>query len=134
VQEVFIKCYVNIQGFEVEKRFGSWVFRIAHNVAIDFIKKKKEVKISTNNEDFWDNVEDKRKLVEELVIEKEQTKQLVLALEKLEVKYREPILLYYFEDKSYDEIAEIIHTSVNNVGVLLMRAREKLKIDLRNKI
>jgi len=43
VQEVFIKVYINLNGFDTNKKFSSWIFRIAHNVAVNYLKKRKKV-------------------------------------------------------------------------------------------
>lgn len=125
VEDILIKGYENIQGFDITKSFSSWIFRIAHNTAIDFFKKKKLKQ---------ENIEDKEeilisndKLIEELEIEKEEKKLIQKALEKLELNYKEVIILYFFEERSYEEIADILHTSTSNVGVLLSRSKEKLK-------
>jgi len=125
VQEVFIKGYENIQGFEESKKFSSWIYRIAHNLCIDFFRKNKPViNISEDSEELFESNE---KLVEELAIEKEKKEKVTWAVESLELKYREVVLLFYFEEKSYDEIGDILRTNTSNVGVLLLRAREKLK-------
>jgi len=125
VQEVFIKGYENIQSFDRSKKFSSWIYRIAHNVCIDFFRKKKPV--DTTIEDSEELFESGEKLIEELAIEKEEKRAVIMAVEQLELKYREAVLLYYFEEKSYDEISDILHTNTSNVGVLLLRAREKLR-------
>lgn len=125
VQEVFIKGYENIQSFDSSKKFSSWIYRIAHNVCIDSFRKKKPV--NTTIEDSEELFESGEKLIEEMAIEKEEKRAVIMAVEQLELKYREVVLLYYFEEKSYDEISDILHTNTSNVGVLLLRAREKLK-------
>lgn len=125
VEETFLKAYINIQGCNTDKKFSSWIYRIAHNTAVDFMKKKK-VKCQ--------NIEDKEEILvvdqeffDELEIKKEEKARVTAAIEKLELKYREVILLYFFEDKSYDEISDILRIPVSNVGVLIFRAKDKLK-------
>lgn len=125
VQEVFIKGYENVQSFDQTKKFSSWIYRIAHNLCIDFFRKK--IPITSVIEDGEELFESGEKLIEELAMEKEKAEEVVRAVERLELKYREVILLYYFEEKSYDEISDILHINTSNVGVLLLRAREKLK-------
>jgi RNA polymerase sigma-70 factor, ECF subfamily len=125
VEETLVASYINLQSFDNNHKFSSWIFRIAHNKAIDYFKKKK-VKIvdMENNEEI---LGDKQKLWEEIEIEGEKTRKINRAIESLELKYREVILLYFFEDKSYEEISDILHIPTNNVGVLLFRGKEKLK-------
>lgn len=125
VQDVFIKGYENIQSFDHTKKFSSWLYRIAHNLCIDYFRRKRP--ITTVIEDGDELLESGEKLIEELAIEKEKKEGVIKAVEKLELKYREVVLLYYFEEKTYEEIGDILHTNTSNVGVLLLRAKEKLK-------
>jgi RNA polymerase sigma-70 factor (ECF subfamily) len=125
VEEVLVGAYINLQDFDTKRKFSSWIFRIAHNRAVDYFKKKKIkiIEIEDNEEIFGD----KQKLLEDVEIEKENSKNINRAVESLELKYREVILLYYFEDKNYEEISDILHIPTNNVGVILYRGKEKLK-------
>jgi RNA polymerase sigma-70 factor (ECF subfamily) len=125
VEETLIAAYTNLYGFNNSQKFSSWIFRIAHNRAIDYFRKRR-LKI-TNIEDHEEILGDKQKLLEEIAIDGEKTKRINEAIDNLELKYREVILLYFFEDKSYEEISDILHIPTNNVGVLLYRGKEKLK-------
>ena len=124
-QEVLISAYENINGFERGRKFSSWIYRIAHNKAIDYFKKRK-VKTS-QIEDMEELLMENKQLIEDLEIQKEEIKKLRMAVEKLELNFREIIVLNYFEEKSYEEISDILKIPVNNVGVLLYRARKLLK-------
>lgn len=125
VAEVMVAAYRNIMGFDVKKKFSSWIYRIAHNKAIDFIKRKKNKTVDI--EDFEELLPDNKKLLEEVEIEKEEKKKVRSAISKLELNYREVIMLYFFEERSYEEISEILHVPQSNVGVLLFRAKKRLK-------
>lgn len=131
VEEVLVGAYINLLSFDTKKKFSSWIFRVAHNKAIDYFKKKK-IKI-TEIEDNEEIFGDKQKLLEDVEIEKENSKNINRAIESLELKYKEAIILYYFEDKSYEEISDILHIPTDNVGVMLYRAKEKLKKILNSK-
>ena len=85
-------------------------------------------------EEKEDLIESNEKLVEDLEIEKEDKKMVWEAIEKLEVKYREVVTLYYFEDKSYEEISDVLRTTTRNVGVMINRAKAKLKKILNTKL
>jgi RNA polymerase sigma-70 factor (ECF subfamily) len=126
VEDSLISAYENLNGFDTSKKFSSWIYRIAHNKAIDYFKKKR---IKSEEIDSRDEILETRneKLIEELEIEKEEKKVVARAIENLELKYREVVLLYYFEEKSYEEISDILHIPVSNVGVLLFRAKIMLK-------
>lgn len=123
-QETLVSAYINVQGFDPKKKFSSWIYRIAHNKTIDFFKKKRGVKM---DEDGWEMVGGREKMAEEIEIEREKKEEMGKAIGKLEVKYREVIMLYYFEEKDYEEISDILRIPTTNVGVLLYRAKKKLK-------
>jgi RNA polymerase sigma-70 factor, ECF subfamily len=124
-QEVFIRAYENIRGFSIEKKFSSWIYRIAHNICVDYFKRKRvrDEVLESDDETFGSNDQ----LIEELEIEKEEKKRVIEVVEKLEIKYREVIWLYYFEEKSYEEMADILRTTTSNIGVLLSRGKDKLR-------
>jgi len=133
VEDSLISAYQNLNGFDNKLQFSSWILRIAHNKTVDFIKKKKPKII--NDEEIL-NLEfriSKHDLIEELEIKKEDSKNLHRAIDKLELKYKEIIILYFFEDKSYEEISDILHITVSNVGVMLSRAKDKLKKNYETK-
>ncbi len=127
VSEVLINCYVNLHGFDNKQSFSSWLFRIAHNRAIDFFRKNKKIITVINGDDWMENIASEEKLIEDMEIVTENKKELIEALARLELKYREVIDLYFFESKSYEEISDILHIPVSNVGVLLYRAKKILK-------
>lgn len=121
VQEVFLKVWQNLNKFDLTKKFETWLFSIAHNLAIDRIKTWKiwtETKLQLNNEalEFDNHDEYKYKL-----------QLLKILLGRLDYKYREVLILYYFDWKSYDEIAEILDTTKNTVWSWIKRAKDKLK-------
>ncbi len=127
VQEVFIKVYKNIKSFNISKRFSPWIYRIAHNTFINHIKKNKHEKLGIFDADqffAWHFAD------ESVVSEREQKEErevLDQCLEKLDAKYREPLVLYYFAQKDYKEIAEILELPTATVGVRLRRGRAKMK-------
>ncbi|MFA5828863.1 MAG: RNA polymerase sigma factor [Candidatus Shapirobacteria bacterium] len=125
LSDVFISAYTNLLGFDPDKKFGSWIYRIAHNKVIDYFKSQKSTySLSEDSEELVWNGE---QLLEDLEIEKENKKIIKAAVLELELKYKEVILLFYFEGKSYQEISDILHQNPNQVGVLIHRARQKLK-------
>lgn len=125
VQETFIKVYRNLLGFDQKLKFSSWIYRIAHNTGVDFLRMQK--RNTTNIDDLEEVLASKQKSVEELAIAEYEKKELRDALEKIGTKYKEVIILYYLEERSYEEISDILQIPVSTVGVLLMRAKTKLK-------
>jgi len=126
VQETFIKAYRNIESFDTKRKFSSWLYRIAHNECINFLKKKKLEKIPFFDLDVLFPHISREKHQEE--VNTEQIKEMVdTSMGKLDVKYREPLLLYYIEGFDYKEISDILRIPVDTVGMRLTRGRKLLK-------
>jgi len=106
VQEVFVSCFEKLNSYSSEYSFSSWIYRIAHNKTIDFIKKKKIKLTNVDNEELFED--SKNELMEDLAIAEDDKKRVRQALKKLDVKYRNIINLFYFEEKSYIEISDIL--------------------------
>lgn len=128
LQDVFIKAYRNLHGFDAKRKFSSWIYRIAHNEAVNHIKKNSRVKISLDDIEY--------KAVDEKIdvgsgIDKGILKQNIAeSLEHIGFKYREVLTLFFFEDKSYEEIGDILRIPVNTVGTLILRGKKLLKKQL----
>ncbi len=130
LQEVFIKTYKNLFAFDAEKKFSSWIYRIAHNEALNHIKKNRgTVSLDEHEMDIIDEKIDIKGKID-LGIAKIKIEE---ALSKMKEKYREPLILYFFEQKSYEEISDIMHLPRSTVGVLIMRAKDILKENLEQK-
>jgi len=129
LQEIFIKAYVNIKGFDAARRFSPWVYRIAHNEFVNALAKKKKEKGSVSL--FYVDVLFPHPLAKETADEqatRRETKEMLdRFLSSIGPKYREPLVLYYFEDMEYGEIAEILRVPVSTVGVRLQRGRALLR-------
>ncbi len=129
LQEVFVKVFENLSRFDSSRKFSSWIYRIAHNEAVNFIKKRQRRK-TIQWEDFlsyykW--AEDKNEDMEDLWLEREHKEKLKQAFKKLSPKYKEVAKLRFFENKSYEEISRALGKPVNTVGTLVNRAKKKLK-------
>jgi len=132
VQEAFIKTYVNIQSFDPVRRFSPWIYRIAHNEFVNALKKRKEtVSLSEFDTIFPHPVA--KEATGDVAEAAELRRLLDGGLQKLDAKYREPLVLYYFEDMDYKEIAEVLHIPSATVGVRLKRGREALLKHVENK-
>ena len=124
-QSVFVKVYKNLGSVALHRPLQPWIFRIAHNEAANHLRTISRKKESKLKDEQWDNIasaDENQNMKQE-----EQTILIRKALDKLKTKYREVIVLHYFEEKSYQEIAEILNTSTNSVGTLLRRGRMKLQ-------
>jgi RNA polymerase sigma-70 factor (ECF subfamily) len=127
VQEVFINTYRNIQSFDVGQRFSPWIYRIAHNGFVNAIRKKSRTPFFAVD---FDSFVSHPIAPEESHSEAEtnEMKQMVeKGLEGIASKYREIVILYYLEELSYKEIADVLQVPTGTVGIRLRRAKEALK-------
>ncbi|MFH0740119.1 MAG: RNA polymerase sigma factor [bacterium] len=125
-QNVFLKAFENIQGFDVRQRFSPWVYRIAHNEAVNYLRKKKPLPL------FDFDVYLPHHNIGKDDIENEAEKKLMSPkieayLNELNFKQREVLLLYYFQELSYQEISEVLKIPIATVGVRIKRAKEAIK-------
>lgn len=129
VQESFIKAFINLNGFSIKKSFSSWIYRIVHNESINEIKKSK--KVTTIDEDAnYQSTQD----IEESYSKQEIIKEAEHCLKNMPVRYSEPLALYYLDDKSYNEISDIMRIPMGTVATRINRAKVIMKkICQRNK-
>jgi len=127
-QEIFIKAYVNINSFDASRRFSPWIYRIAHNEFVNALKKKswEQVFSFIDLDVVLPHLPAKREL-EDAETRRAIKKDLEKALALMEPKYRELLILYYYEDLDYKTIAESLQIPVSTVGVRLRRAKARLK-------
>lgn len=127
VQEVFLKAYENIRSFDSSLKFSPWIYRIAHNAFVNILRKNSRNPLQFVDFDTFIS----HPIYEDPVIEEKERaeirKFLDKGLEKLSPNYREIIILYYLEEMSYKEIADILRIPTSTVGIRLRRAREALK-------
>lgn len=127
VQEVFIKAYTNIQSFDASRKFSSWLYRIAHNQFINAIKKKGKEAVPFFDLDILLPRSISKENADKNINQRELRQILNKCLEKLDIKYREPLVLYYFEELSYKEITDVLHIPMATVGIRLKRGKEIMK-------
>lgn len=136
VQETFIKAFVNLQSFDPTKKFSSWLYRIAHNEAINNIRKyHREVSLE-ENELLVGKMASSQNVLKE-VIKNENGLAIGECILKLPPKYSEPLELFYIGEKSYEEISDILRLPISTVGVRINRAKQmakKICINLEGKI
>ncbi len=127
VQTVFLKAYINIQQFDNSKKFSSWLYRIAHNEFINVIKKNGKESVPIFELDtLFPHLEAKQNSARDFEVQELQDL-MEQYLNKISPKYREILVLYYFEQMGYTEIADILKIPASTVGVRLKRAKDALK-------
>ncbi|WP_163103116.1 RNA polymerase sigma factor [Peribacillus alkalitolerans] len=124
-QEVFIKVFRFINQFS-QAKFTTWLYKITLNVTKDYYRKKQS---QTKKLFFFQR---QRNVViepgtEEGVLQSEEDRYLHQCILELDEKYRIPIILYYFHDCKYDEIADILNTNLSTIKTRLLRGKEQLK-------
>lgn len=128
VQDVFVKTYVNINSFDPGQRFSPWIYRIAHNTFVNKISWKSVRKlVSIDSDEIFTLSLASNENVERESIKREEKEQIDKHINALDEKYREPILLFFYEELSYEEIAEVLKIPINTVGIRILRGKEKLK-------
>lgn len=134
VQDVFVRAFENIQGFDASQRFSPWIYRIAHNAFANELRRRSRNPIVLPDFDLIiGNLPSEESAQEEG--ERSMLSRMVEdGLKRIAPKYREVLVLYFMEELSYKEIADVLHVPVGTVGVRLARAKQSLKAvyDARN--
>lgn len=131
LQDVFIKIYRNINEYDNSLVFSSWIYRVTHNYMIDWYRKnKKHISISLDDEEskLIHILEDENSKINNQILQDEEDLNLIKKnMQKLSEDYQEILILKFFEDKTYEEISDILKISTNSVGVKINRAKKLLK-------
>jgi RNA polymerase sigma-70 factor (ECF subfamily) len=138
--EAFAKAFKNLHRFKKDYTFSTWLFRIATNNAIDFIRKKKLETMSLdtsfqddNGDAVTSDVEDHNLNPQERAIKTQKIELIQLFVTKLPPKYQRLVRLRYFEELSYEEIADELDAPLGTVKAQLHRARELMYDLVKNK-
>ncbi|UZD20923.1 sigma-70 family RNA polymerase sigma factor [Algoriphagus halophytocola] len=131
--EAFAKAFKNLHRFKKDYTFSTWLFRIATNNTIDFIRKKKlkTMSLNTTMSDDGGNsvnidVEDDDNNPQDEYIKSQRIEMVRIFVDKLPAKYRKLVKLRYFDELSYDEIAKELEKPLGTVKAQLHRSRELL--------
>ncbi|MCX7711316.1 MAG: sigma-70 family RNA polymerase sigma factor [Clostridia bacterium] len=126
-QEVFLRIYKSLRSYNQQYKFSTWAVKIASNLCLDILRKKKLA--STPIEEI-ENVSREEDTPERKVISKEKTIAIRRAIENLPEKYRTPIILYHQNGVSYKEIAQMLNQPMSIIKNRLYRARMALRESL----
>ncbi len=135
LQDIFIKIYKNINSFNKDLSFSSWIYRISHNEAISFFRHNKarpEGNMLDDSEDLLFKIEDENINLAEEIDQTINAEFLQKAILELDQKYRDVLVLRYFEDRDYENISDILQIPKGSVATLIYRAKDKLKEKLKN--
>lgn len=140
-QEAFAKAFSSIEKFDATYAFSTWLFRIATNNCIDHIRKKRLQTVSIDapiDGDDGGEIQMELKSTDldfdpgDAMLKQQRHRYLKMAMDRLPEKYRKLVELRYFEEFSYEEVAEKMKLPLGTVKAQLFRARELLAIELKN--
>ncbi|MEO8253333.1 MAG: sigma-70 family RNA polymerase sigma factor [Flavobacterium sp.] len=134
--ETFSKAFDKIATYNPEFQFNTWLISIAKNVYIDLLRKKKSslfVEITEQEDQKAYNIADTTPSAEDELITEQNLSQLLQYIKELKPHYQEVIQLRYFQEMTYQEIANKIDEPLNNVKVKLLRAKKLLAEIIHNR-
>ncbi|MCX6703797.1 MAG: RNA polymerase sigma factor [Candidatus Zambryskibacteria bacterium] len=133
LQNIFIKVYRNIKGFDPSLRFSSWIYRIAYNEMVDWYRKEKRtphISFDADESILYTIAGDQD--TTEKALKEEQKKVVSTALSSLDQIYQDIVELRFYEEKSYEEIGDILQIPPGTVAIRISRVKKILKTLLQN--
>ena len=131
-QEAFFKAYMQLESFRGESRFSVWMYRLAYNLCIDFLRKKPKAKmISLTQQEDDDNpgdfeIPDMREQPEDVAVRKETRETILKSIDELGHDHKEVLIMREITGMSYSDIASTLRVSEGTVKSRLSRARMNL--------
>jgi RNA polymerase sigma-70 factor (ECF subfamily) len=134
VQDVFLKACENLHSYNPSQEFSYWIFSIAHNTAVNYVKQvslKKSVSLESITE-FEDKlgIPSLEENPDQLCMRKEINKEVDDVIKKLPAEYKKVLILRYYYSKSYREISKILGKSMGAIGTLIRRAKNKMMVQM----
>lgn len=127
IQEIFVKTYLNLDSYDQRYTFGQWIYTIARNTFIDYLRKRRDdLSIDNTRGEYIRQPMSPAPDPEENIIRAEQRGQLEEYLSRMPAKYRSLIELRFFKYLSYEEIAEHLNLPLGTVKTQIHRARTQL--------
>lgn len=135
LQEVFIKVYKNLNNFDESYKFSTWIFQITRNSTIDAIRKNgsrpQEISLEKNDLNLF--LFDKGIGIDKKIVNQENLEEIKKIINSLPFKYKEVMVLKFLEEKSYEEIMDIIKKPKGTVASLLNRGKSIFLEKAKNK-
>lgn len=135
VIETFAKAFDKIGSYNAEYGFNTWLIAIAKNVHIDMLRKKKSSLFVNNDDDenYKDTIVDESPTAEDELIIEQNLAQLLLCIKELKPAYQEVIQMRYFQEMSYQEMADQLEEPLNNIKIKLLRGKKLLAEIIKKK-
>jgi RNA polymerase sigma-70 factor, ECF subfamily len=125
-QETFLKAYSSLRQYQPEHKFSTWLFAIANHHCIDRLRKRRVSFVSIDDNPVLENLTGESPLPERQALMREQSAEMQKLLQELEPEYRLPLILRYWEEYSYEDIAAAMDITVAAVKSRLFRARQQV--------
>ncbi|MCP4420743.1 MAG: sigma-70 family RNA polymerase sigma factor [Chloroflexi bacterium] len=127
-QEAFIRAYTRLDSYNPNHKFSTWMLSITSNYCIDLIRKRRAILLSIDEPlpPHPSLMSEKSSAPESQIVQSEQEEMVQALLAHLAPEYREAVVLRYWHELSYDEIAEMMDTTVSAIKSRLFRARKQL--------
>lgn len=125
-QETFLRAYSSLRQYQTEHKFSTWLFAIANHHCIDRLRKRRVTLVSIEDNPVLENMTGNAPMPERQALIGEQSAEMQKLLQELEPEYRMPLVLRYWEDYSYEEIATAMEITVAAVKSRLFRARQQI--------
>lgn len=137
-QDAFLKVYRKLHTYDTRRKFSSWLFKVAHNTTLDFLRKKKPDIVSLESDDldpsYRSELQDTSAASPDETLERaDLASALEAAVAELAPHYREIVLLRFGQDLAYQEIADVTGLPMGTVKVQLHRARKQLVLGLERR-
>lgn len=134
LQNIFLKIYINLNGFDKKLSFNSWAYRIAHNEVVDYARREK-IKIKYGKFDYEDDVftwtADGKDFLGEIHA-REDAHSIQSTLGTMDIKYCEVLILKFMEGYSYREMSDILKKPEGTIATLVNRAKKSFKQHYEN--
>jgi RNA polymerase sigma-70 factor (ECF subfamily) len=136
LQETFIKAYRNLNSFDQRLTFSAWLYRIAHNETMTWFRRRRarpEGSMVADSDEVLQLLSSPELSLPEVLDRARAVEDLKKALATLDEKYREVLILRFFEHKEYEEISDILEIPIGSVGTLLHRGKKQLLAVLKDR-
>ena len=133
-QDTFVKTYRSLNKFKGDSKFSTWIYKVAYNSCLDRIKKNKKYLNDVEINEFTEHQVKTVNNAFDALVEEERNQLIQDCLHLLPSDDSFLLTLYYYEEQSLDEIADIVGISTNNVKVKLFRSRKKLASILKDRL
>lgn len=134
LQEIFIKIYQNLNAYDSALKFSSWAYRIAHNRVVDYFRHVSSRPQTNALEDYeWERIVQASIHLERDLMNKDCVEKVKKCIQDLPLNYKEVLILRFVEEKSYEEIMDILRKPKGSIATSIARGKEMLKQQMKDK-